>query len=160
MKCQNSPEQFEQFVVDDKFGERLKQIRKKQGMVQKDFGESLGVSLATITRLERGLFKPQVDFLEKLAKKYNCEIHLILTGQEKRGAVEGETESQQVIRHPRIYNLLKAQRTEWVEIVENALRATEGSSDEERKKAEDSVKTYRDGIDYLDALLAIGIEEK
>jgi transcriptional regulator with XRE-family HTH domain len=138
-------------VVCDKFGDRLRQLRKKQGMVQKDFGDSLGVSLATITRLERGVFKPQGDFLAKLAVTYVCDIRWLLTGEGQK--VEGVgTVNEDVVRDPHTYNLLKAQRDGLQEIVDIA-------SVNQENEAE-SVNKLQDKVDYLNALLQIGIDNK
>jgi transcriptional regulator with XRE-family HTH domain len=142
----------EEFGISDKFGERLRALRKKLGLVQKDFGESLGVSLATITRLERGVFNPQGDFLARLALTYECDIRWLLTGEEQKAGREDEA----VIRHPRVYNLLQAQRNDWTEIVESTMRSVQGAPLNQKLEAEKRVKDYRDGIAYIDALLKVG----
>jgi transcriptional regulator with XRE-family HTH domain len=152
----NDKKTQEDFGISDKFGERLRQLRKKLGLVQKDFGESLGVSLATITRLERGVFNPQGDFLAKLALTYNCDIRWLLTGEEQKAGREGEAVGKIVVRHPRIFNLLQAQRKDWTEIVESTMRSVEEAPLSQKLEAEKRVKEYRDGITYIDALLKVG----
>lgn len=134
-------------VSCDKFGERLRQLRKKEGLVQKCFGESLGVSLATITRLERGVFKPQGDFLAKLAVTYDCDIRWLLTGVE-----QNVLERADVVRDPATYNMLKAQRDGLMEILDDAAANNENETG--------SVKKLLDKVDYLDALLQVGEELK
>lgn len=150
----------EEFITSDQFGERIRHLRKKLGMVQKDFGESLDVSLATITRIERGVFKPQADFLAKLALTYECDIHWLLTGEEQRVRGEGERSNKSVLRHPRIYEFLKAQRDDWSKIVDSMMKSVEMASEEEKIKAGDSIREYKEGIEYLDALLAVGCNDK
>jgi transcriptional regulator with XRE-family HTH domain len=130
-------------VECDKFGERLRQLRKNEGLVQKEFGDSLGVSLATITRLERGVFKPQGDFLAKLAMTYECDIRWLLTGQQQNG-----TEGEEIVRDPAIYNLLKIQH----EALQEILDAAESENSDDGVK----LKRVRDKIAYLDALLRVG----
>lgn len=149
-----------EFITSDQFGERIRQLRKKLGMVQKDFGESLDVSLATITRIERGIYKPQADFLAKLALTYECDIHWLLTGEEQRGGGEGERSNKSVLRHPRIYEFLKAQRGDWSKIVDSSMKSVEMASEEEKLKVDASIREYREGIAYLDALLAVGCNDK
>ena len=129
----------------DKFGERLKQVRKKEGMVQKDFGESLGVSLATITRLERGVFKPQCDFLTKLTLTYDCDPRWLLTGV-AQNVIDGVV----IIRDPSIYTMLKTQR--------DALQEIFAAATASQKDESESVNKLRDKVDYLDALLLVGEE--
>ena len=130
-------------VECDKFGERIRQVRKNLGLVQTDFGDSLGVSLATITRMERGVFKPQGDFLAKLALTYDCDIRWLLTGEEQNVAKGSE-----VVRDPAIFNLLKSQRNVFLEIVAEV----EGEDVDDGLR----LKGVYDKLAYLDALLAVG----
>lgn len=150
-----------EFATCDKFGERLRQLRKSLGLSQTAFGESLGgVSLATITRLERGIFKPQAEFLARLALTYDCDLRALLIGDSQGGGSSSTFATSQVTRHPRIYNFLKAQRTEWMDIVEKTMKAVDGGNEDERKMAEENIKVYREGIDYLEILLEIGVDKK
>ncbi|MCF6178882.1 MAG: helix-turn-helix transcriptional regulator [Geopsychrobacter sp.] len=144
----------EKMIRSALFGERLKQFRKKKcGLVQDEFGESLGVSLATITRLERGKVQAQGDFLAKLVELYNCDLRWLLTGESK----SAETKSE-VVRNDRIYSMLKAQRTDWQRIIECTMTSVDGGTIEQKQRAEKSIEEERNGIAYLDALLAIGEE--
>lgn len=138
----------EKCVECDKFGERLRQLRKKSGLVQKDFGDGLGVSLATITRLERGVFKPQGDFLAKLAVTYDCDVRWLLTGVGQEETDESAGTS--VVRDPLTYEQLKARRDELREII--ALVTGDGVGNDQR------LERLQKKLTYLDALLLVGQE--
>lgn len=43
------------------FGEKIKTLRKEQGMTQKDLAEALGLSLRTISNYETGGLRPRHD---------------------------------------------------------------------------------------------------
>ena len=136
-------------VGSDKFGERLKHFRKKMGLNQKNFGKSLGVSLATITRLERGVFKPQGDFLTKLVNIYDCDIKWLLTGVEEE-INNLDSGFKDVIRDQHIYDHLKSLK----EMLKEVLNDGAFGGDE----LNTNVQGLRDRIQYLNALLQVGKE--
>jgi DNA-binding transcriptional regulator YiaG len=49
-------------------GENIKQLRYKLDYSQQKFAESLGVSIFTVVRWEKGKFKPSHMAMEKLLK--------------------------------------------------------------------------------------------
>lgn len=50
-------------------GNRIKHYREKIGMSQKDFAEKIGVSTNRASNWERGINRPDVDYLVKI-----CEV--------------------------------------------------------------------------------------
>lgn len=137
----------DKFVDGDKFGERLRQLRKKEGLTQSAFGESLGgVSLATITRMERGVFKPQGDFLIKLAETYDCDLRWLLTGVAQK-EMDASADIN-VVRDPLTYEQLKARRDELREVIA-LVAGGEGHSDQRLDKLQTKLA-------YLEALLRVG----
>ena len=120
-------------------------------MVQEEFGESLGVSLATVNRLERGHFKPSADFLAKLALKHKWDIGWLLTGRdlENSGSASG---NKDLVRDTHIHDQLKAQRDGLQEVLDQA--ATDGLLESQ------SARQLRDKVDYLDALLKVGCDPR
>ena len=51
------------------FGEKLRKLRKKRGLSQKDLAEKLGyVSNSYISDIEKGVFLPSKEKLKKIAK--------------------------------------------------------------------------------------------
>ena len=127
------------------FGGRLRLFRKKLGKSQAEFSGDLKISLSSVTRMERNVFKPQGDFLARLVNVYNCDVASMLTGKEEGEDKEGRVES--IVRDQHICDLLKAQRDGLMEILE-AITDKENESE--------SVNKLRDKVDYLDALLQVG----
>ena len=66
-----------------KIGERLKKIREKLNLNQKEFAKKLGTSSTTITMIENGQRDPSRQLLIKLAEVYKIDITWILTGMGK-----------------------------------------------------------------------------
>ena len=56
------------------FGKNLKKIRISKGFTQEELSYSSDVSLAQITRLERGIVNPTICTLKCLAKALDIEI--------------------------------------------------------------------------------------
>lgn len=59
------------------FCDKVKDIRKQLKMTQTDFSKELGVDYTTLSRIERGIFKPSFRFMEKLkivCRKYGIEM--------------------------------------------------------------------------------------
>lgn len=65
-----------------KFGETLKNLREIRGITQKDLGEFLGVSRATIAGYETKNHQPDYEKLQKLAHYFNVSIDYLLTGED------------------------------------------------------------------------------
>ena len=61
-------------------GERLQKARKSEKMTQAQLAESLGISNASISRIERGDLKVGLPRLYKICEKLNISAGSILTG--------------------------------------------------------------------------------
>jgi transcriptional regulator with XRE-family HTH domain len=59
---------------------RLKEIRTKSGLMQKDFAASLNTSYSVISDIERGAREPSRQILIALAEKYNVDLNWLLLG--------------------------------------------------------------------------------
>ncbi len=62
-------------------GRRLKKIRRKLGLTQKEFATSIEISEATLRRYESGQNFPDAEVLERIADKYGVNIHWLVTGK-------------------------------------------------------------------------------
>jgi len=62
------------------FGQRLKRLRYKLGLSQKEMADRLGVHLMTISRYERDAMKPSFKFLEKIRETFNVNPQWLLEG--------------------------------------------------------------------------------
>jgi transcriptional regulator with XRE-family HTH domain len=56
------------------FALRLKQMREKMQMTQKEFSEFLGVKQQTLSGYERGTAKPPLDIAKNISKKCNVSL--------------------------------------------------------------------------------------
>lgn len=62
-------------------GNRLKELRKKSGLMQKHIADYLGVDQSLIARFENGDRTMTSANLEKLAMLYCCPVSMILSGE-------------------------------------------------------------------------------
>ena len=65
----------------DRIGDRIKDIRVNLSISQSDMANILGTNQKTLSRYENNLTFPPVDILEKLAEKYNFNLHWLITGK-------------------------------------------------------------------------------
>jgi transcriptional regulator with XRE-family HTH domain len=56
------------------FGKKLKIIRKQAGLTQEQLAENIGVSIESISNMERGLHSPSFNNLEKIAVAINVKV--------------------------------------------------------------------------------------
>ncbi len=61
-------------------GERIKLIRKKLNLTQKEFGDLLGIPLTMVSKYETGTNKPSSDILSKLGE-LKVNLNWLLTGE-------------------------------------------------------------------------------
>lgn len=62
-------------------GERIKQIRKREGLTQEQFANSLGFHKNQVYNIENDKSIPSDDFVSKVSKNYGVRIDWILFGQ-------------------------------------------------------------------------------
>ena len=67
---------------------RLKSIRSKLGLRQREFGERLGISTANVSDLEKGKYQPRFDVLSRIAVMFNVNPDYLLLGKGKMFASE------------------------------------------------------------------------
>lgn len=60
------------------FNKRLRILRKKQKISQKDFAKILGVSNVVLSRYENGERKPDYDILIKIAEYFDVSVDYLL----------------------------------------------------------------------------------
>lgn len=64
--------------ITNVFPERLKEMRLKRGLTQKELGEKVGVKQNTFTNWEKGKREPNFDNLIKLANILNTTTDELL----------------------------------------------------------------------------------
>ncbi|WP_341534021.1 helix-turn-helix transcriptional regulator [Sporosalibacterium faouarense] len=62
----------------DKFGDRLRKLRKEKKLTQVELGKLLKTSHATINRYENNIHQPDLDTLNKLANIFNVSTDYLL----------------------------------------------------------------------------------
>ena len=70
-------------------GQKLKSLRVKQGLTQKDLADQLHVTFQTVSKWENDENEPDISTLKELAKLYGCSVdYLINEGEQQSAAVE------------------------------------------------------------------------
>ena len=71
------------------FRERIRLLREKNGMTQKDFAAFTGTGHMTIYEYERKDKMPRVDMLFRIARKTGCSVDWLIGLKEEEGNAEG-----------------------------------------------------------------------
>ena len=61
-------------MIKEKVGQRIKELRTKQGLSQEEFAFKCGLDRTYITSLERGKRNISLENLEKIAKAFNMTL--------------------------------------------------------------------------------------
>lgn len=57
---------------------RIKKLRKKSGLTQKQLAKKIGVNTVTLSRYETGDRKPKIDKLLKMSKIFGVKLEYLL----------------------------------------------------------------------------------
>ena len=55
-------------------GERIKELRIEKNMTLKELGEEINFNYSNLSKIERGLRKPTLEFLESISTYYKIDI--------------------------------------------------------------------------------------
>ncbi|MCD8357415.1 MAG: helix-turn-helix domain-containing protein [Clostridia bacterium] len=78
------------------FGLRLKQLRKSKSLSQKEAGNCLGITGATVSAYERNIKTPSVEILLRMAILYNSSLDYMMGLEDRTNFyVDDLNESQQ-----------------------------------------------------------------
>jgi len=90
-------------MLQDKkeIGRRIRLIRTRLGLNQKEFGEKLGVATSSVSAYEKGETSPSFEVVAKIAKLGQTSIDVLLTGG-----------SEDAPPHPDLYEWVKAEEEE------------------------------------------------
>ena len=61
-----------------KFSERLQQCRKAAGVTQTELAEYVGVLQKDVSRWEKGIYKPNINYLVKICTRLNVSADVLL----------------------------------------------------------------------------------
>jgi transcriptional regulator with XRE-family HTH domain len=64
------------------FGKRLRQLRREKYLTQEKLAENVGISVEFLSGLERGIYGPSFDTLEKLAGVLNVDFKTLFEFEE------------------------------------------------------------------------------
>ncbi|MCI8531468.1 MAG: helix-turn-helix transcriptional regulator [Lachnospiraceae bacterium] len=78
---------------------RLKELREKTGLSQALFSDSIGIKQPTFNSYERGINKPQIDTLIKIAKKYDTSIDWLVGLSDDNGRNTFSTDTYSDVLH-------------------------------------------------------------
>ncbi len=57
-----------------KFGKRVQALRLKAGVTQEQLADAAGLTVESISNIERGIYGPKFDNLEKIAKVLDVSV--------------------------------------------------------------------------------------
>ncbi|MDE6706847.1 MAG: helix-turn-helix domain-containing protein [Oscillospiraceae bacterium] len=64
-------------------GQRIKYLRKKNGVTQKELAKILYVSESTVSGWERDRVEPSILFIVKLSTLFHASLNYLIIGNEK-----------------------------------------------------------------------------
>lgn len=59
------------------FGKKLTELRVERGITQEVLADKIGLTVESISNMERGKFGPKFDNLEKIAKVLKVEVKVL-----------------------------------------------------------------------------------
>jgi transcriptional regulator with XRE-family HTH domain len=62
----------------NRFGEKLRTLRKRQGLSQSEVGDMLDVAQSFVARIENGRQKPSVDLILKISYIFNVSADTLM----------------------------------------------------------------------------------
>ena len=70
--------------LNKSIGNRISQLRRKQGLTQEKFAEELDISIKHISAVERGYSSLSLEKLIDTAKLLDCSLDYLILGDEKK----------------------------------------------------------------------------
>lgn len=61
-------------TLTQRIGSQLRDMRKDSGMTQEQLGQKAGMTKASISRLENGVWSPSLKCLEPVLKALGCKL--------------------------------------------------------------------------------------
>lgn len=72
----------------EKIGNLIKEIRKKNNLTQAEFAERYGVTYQAVSKWENGKNIPDISILKQMSKDFNIDINDLLDGEENKKKVK------------------------------------------------------------------------
>jgi len=67
--------------MEGEVGIRIKELRKKLGLTQREFGRKIGVMDTVVRRWEKGEFEPTTEKLKAIATEFGINLNWLLLGE-------------------------------------------------------------------------------
>ena len=105
---------------------RIKEIRKKCGLTQKELGERVGVSEAAISQYESGKRRPDYEIVLRMADYFGCSVDYLL-GNDSPPSTDPELDQllEQLKNRPECRMLFKLAADATADDVRQAVRIIE-----------------------------------
>ena len=71
-------------MEEQKFGERLKKLRKEANITQNDFADKLLVHSQTVSRWERGIIEPDISQRGEIAATLHVTLEIIRFARKRK----------------------------------------------------------------------------
>lgn len=56
------------------FGKRLRKLRRQRDLTQEQLAESIQISVESVSNMERGIYAPSFETLEKLSRAFGLPV--------------------------------------------------------------------------------------
>lgn len=76
------------YKIDEIFGHNLQTARKLRNLSQEKFSEMIGIERTALSNIERGIFAPSQETLEKIIEVLNIKPYLLYISTEKELDIE------------------------------------------------------------------------
>lgn len=115
------------------FSIRLKELRKENGLLQRELGEKINLPQNRICQWEKGIVEPNIEQLTQTAKIFNVSVDYLLGNADDFGNIQQPEQKEELAPSER--ELLEMYRGLSPEGKEKVLEYTDMvKGDEERKK--------------------------
>ncbi len=112
-------------------GKRLKELRIKEGLTQRELGEKINVTKVSICCYESGTRTPTLETLFELAKVFEVDLNYLLGSDQKvkgstgKGLIMADEEIQfieELRNHQNVYDLMIENPKRCAELMSKKLR--------------------------------------
>jgi len=70
---------FPMVSLRERFGKRLRQIRRSRHLTQEEFSELVGISVDFLSLIERGINAPSFETIDKMAERLKMSVASLFT---------------------------------------------------------------------------------
>ena len=70
--------------MDNKLGDKIKELRKKHNITQKELADKLNVTYQAVSKWERGINYPDISIIKEISNLYNIDINELMDIEVKK----------------------------------------------------------------------------